>query len=151
MKEKKKKVYIGGKMTGMTKEESQALFNRAEAALKLVGYKVVNPWKIRVPKYYSGQLLRSLKELAKCDAIFLLENWTDSNGAKCEYWFAKGMGLEIMFEDTNFDYHKIAEGLQQPTEFTTDFGNRSFVVRVIREIPSEGEKSVKIPISMDVS
>lgn len=133
MKEKKKKVYIGGKMTGLTEEESQDLFNRAETALKAAGYNVVNPWKIRVPKYYSGQLLRSLKELAKCDAIYLLDNWTSSNGANCEYWFAKGMGLEIMFEDKAFNPDDYAVCLQPPMEYTVGFGDRKCHFRLIKE------------------
>lgn len=129
---KKKKVFISGKMTGMTEEESQALFSRAETALKLIGYKVINPWKIRVPKYYSGQLLRSLKALSKCDAIFMLENWLDSNGSKCEFWFARGMGIEIMFEDTNFDYKKVDE-MNKPTEFILTTDGREYTVRLIKE------------------
>ena len=128
---KKKKVYISGKMTGMTKEESKALFARAEMDLTAKGYKVINPWKIRVPKYYSGQLLRSLKELSKCDAIYLLENWLDSNGAKCEFWFARGMGIEIMLEDTNFDYKRIDE-MNKPTEFILSVKGGEYLVRVIK-------------------
>lgn len=134
----KKKVYIGGKMTGLTDEESQALFERAETMLTANGYKVINPWKIKVPKYYSGQLLRSLKELSKCDAIYLLENWLDSNGAKCEYWFARGMGIEVMFEEANFDYkHNLsienADKMNPPMEFTLETQGREYTVRAIKE------------------
>ena len=129
----KKKVYIGGKMTGLTDEESQALFERAEKMLMANGYKVINPWKIKVPKYYSGQLLRSLKELSKCDAIYLLENWLDSNGAKCEYWFARGIGIDIMFEEANFDYKKIDE-MNKPTEFILTANGREYTVRAIKDV-----------------
>ena len=134
MKEKKKKVYIGGKMTGLSKEESQDLFNRAETALKAQGYEVVNPWKIEVPKHYSGQLLRSLEELAKCDAIYLLDNWTTSNGANCEYWFAKGMGIEIMFGDRAFGPNDFEFCLHPPMdEYVVDFGDRKCHFRLVKE------------------
>jgi hypothetical protein len=43
-------------------------------------------------------LLQALYALSQCDKIYMLKNWKESNGAKCEYWFAKGMGIEIMFE-----------------------------------------------------
>lgn len=132
MKEKKRKVYIGGKMTGLTEEESKALFARAEELLKAQGYEVVNPWKIEVPKHYSGQLLRSLEELAKCDAIYLLDNWTSSNGANCEYWFAKGMGIDIMFEGV-FDPNDFAFCLQPIDEYVVDFGDRECHFRLIKE------------------
>ena len=128
----KKKVYIGGKMTGLTEEESKALFARAEELLKAQGYEVVNPWKIEVPKHYSGQLLRSLEELAKCDAIYLLDNWTSSNGANCEYWFAKGMGIDIMFEGV-FDPNDFAFCLQPIDEYVVDFGDRECHFRLIKE------------------
>lgn len=128
----KKKVYIGGKMTGLTEEESKALFARAEELLKAQGYEVVNPWKIEVPKHYSGQLLRSLEELAKCDAIYLLDNWTSSNGANCEYWFAKGMGIDIMFEGV-FDPNDFAFCLQPIDEYVVDFGDRKCHFRLIKE------------------
>lgn len=128
----KKKVYIGGKMTGLTEEESKALFARAEELLKAQGYEVVNPWKIEVPKHYSGQLLRSLEELAKCDAIYLLDNWTSSNGANCEYWFAKGMGIDIMFEGV-FDPNDFAFCLQPIDDYVVDFGDRKCHFRLIKE------------------
>ena len=116
----------------MTEEESKALFARAEELLKAQGYEVVNPWKIEVPKHYSGQLLRSLEELAKCDAIYLLDNWTSSNGANCEYWFAKGMGIDIMFEGV-FDPNDFAFCLQPIDEYVVDFGDRKCHFRLIKE------------------
>lgn len=93
----KKKVYLSGRMSGLEEEEFKAIFKRAEEELVEKGYDVVNPCEIDyIPEEYGGQLLIALGELAKCDAIYLLENWKESNGARCEYWFAKGMGLEIM-------------------------------------------------------
>ena len=33
-----------------------------------------------------------------CDAIYLLDNWQDSNGAKEEKALAEAKGLKIMYE-----------------------------------------------------
>ena len=33
--------------------------------------------------------------ISKCDAIHMLPNWRESEGAKVEYLVAKGLGLEI--------------------------------------------------------
>ena len=97
--ESKKKVYISGKMSGLEEEEFKAIFKEAENELIEKGYEVINPCEIDyIPEDYAGQLLIALGELAKCDAIYLLDNWVESNGARCEYWFAKGMGLEIITE-----------------------------------------------------
>lgn len=38
-----------------------------------------------------------------CGVIFMLDNWENSKGATAEYYFAKAIGLEIMFE-TDVDY-----------------------------------------------
>ncbi len=93
----KKKVYLSGRMSGLEEEEFKAIFKYAEEKLIEEGYEVINPADIDYnPEDYAGQLLIALAELAKCDAIYLLDNWTESNGARCEYWFARGMGLEIM-------------------------------------------------------
>lgn len=91
-------------MSGLEEEEFKETFKEAEDELIKEGYEVVNPCEIEyIPEDYAGQLLIALGELAKCDAIYLLDNWVDSNGAKCEYWFAKGMGLEIMPYEENKD------------------------------------------------
>ena len=90
---KQKKVYISGKMSDMEESEYKCLFNEAEARLLAEGYEVINPANIEyIPEEYGNQLLIALGELNKCDAIYFMENWIHSNGARCEYWFAKGMG-----------------------------------------------------------
>jgi len=93
----KKKVYISGKMSGLSEDEFKSLFKEAEVKLIEEGYDVVNPCEIDyIPEDYAGQFLTALEALSKCDAIYMLDNWEDSNGAKSEYWFAKGMGLKFI-------------------------------------------------------
>lgn len=103
MEDKKKKVFISGKMSELDSEFYKSEFKRAEKYLIDEGYEPVNPCNLAVPSDYAGQLLVSLGELAKCDAIFLMNNWVDSNGARCEYWFAKGMGIEVINDDYEVD------------------------------------------------
>lgn len=92
-------VYISGKMSGLTEEEYRKNFKDAENRLIELGYNVVNPCELTyLQKSYSGMLLQALYALSQCDKIYMLKNWKESNGAKCEYWFAKGMEIEIMFE-----------------------------------------------------
>lgn len=96
---KKEKIYISGKMSGMEEEVYKRLFKNAEEKLISEGYEVFNPCEIEyIPEDYAQQLLLVLGELAKCDCIYMLENWIHSNGARCEYWFAKGSGKKIIFE-----------------------------------------------------
>lgn len=39
-----------------------------------------------------------LEILKRCDAIFMLSNWKDSEGAKKEFELAQELGLEIFYE-----------------------------------------------------
>lgn len=50
-----------------------------------------------VPKqlYLKGDL----EILKRCDAIYMLDNWKTSYGAKCEYRLANWLGLEIHYEE----------------------------------------------------
>lgn len=46
--------------------------------------------------------LEGTKEmLTRCDAIYLLSRWTESQGAISEYRKAKELGLEIYYEEEN--------------------------------------------------
>lgn len=44
-------------------------------------------------------ILHDLHILDKCDAILMLNNWKESNGAQAEHWFAKGKELEIIYQE----------------------------------------------------
>ena len=120
--ENKKKVYISGKMSGLEEEEFKAIFKEAENELIEKGYEVINPCEIDyISENYAGQLLIALGELTKCDAIYLLYNWKNSNGARCEYWFAKGMGLEIMSEeDTDKEVEELEALIDTANERITE-------------------------------
>lgn len=94
------KVYISGKINGLHPFYSQMRFAIAEKKLKEKGFEVVNPWRIDVSdcKDWDEYMIRDLEELRKCEAIYLLSNWQDSNGALVEYHFAMGKNLQILHE-----------------------------------------------------
>lgn len=100
------KVYISGKMRGLPEEESRRKFKEAQLYLKALGSEVINPWddeddKKRRCKDWGDFILYDLGILKTCDAIYMLDNWQESNGAKCEHAFASGMDMEIFYEDIN--------------------------------------------------
>ena len=39
-----------------------------------------------------------ISALMKCDAIYMLNDWGQSRGARIEYVIAKELGLEIIYE-----------------------------------------------------
>ena len=60
----------------------------------------VNPMKLEHlhAKNWEDYMAEDLKELLKCDGIYLMKNWGSSRGARCEYALAKELGLIIIFE-----------------------------------------------------
>lgn len=94
------KVYISGPMTGKPNFNKQA-FTEAEHYLKSLGYDVVNPHNYPVNKY-EVCMKRDIALLINCDAIYLLEGWSKSRGAKTEYAVACSIGLTIL---NNTDEH----------------------------------------------
>ena len=87
-------------MSGMAKEDYQKKFSNAEEYLEKLGFDVVNPSTIDsgiIP--YNDLLWADLRILMSCDAIYMLDNWKNSKGAKAEYYFADAIGLEILFEN----------------------------------------------------
>ncbi len=94
----KKKLYISGKMKGL--DNHHELFNKAEEEYSKKGYKVLNPVRFEhVTREWGEMILHDLHILDKCDAILMLNNWKESNGAQAEHWFAKGKELEIIYQE----------------------------------------------------
>lgn len=93
------KVYISGKMTGLTKKHYSENFSKAERLLTSKGCEVVNPCAIDGLPFSREEYLKiDLLLIYFCDAIYMLKNWEDSEGAKKELEEAKDLGLEIMYE-----------------------------------------------------
>ena len=98
-----KTVYISGQITGLELKEAKANFDKAEALLLEKSYKPFNPMKVNPPlsgKNWKEYMLDDIVQLFDCDAIFLLDNWQDSKGARIEHFIAQEMGMMILTEET---------------------------------------------------
>ena len=116
------KVYISGKIgEEVISEATRQKFARAEEMLKAKGYEVFNPcderWqKIlkreyendsyvkspwltgKFPEFYAYALLRDLMVLSTKDAIYMLADWTESDGANVELDFARATRKQLFWE-----------------------------------------------------
>lgn len=113
------KVYISGKIgEEVISDATRQKFARAEKMLKAIDYDVFNPtdpeWQyiqsrcfnkekeaaifITVNDWYSYILLKDLRELALCDAIYMLADWEYSHGCHVELDFAFTSGKKLLWE-----------------------------------------------------
>jgi len=114
------KIYIAGKMRGIKDFNKQAFYD-AEKYLTSLGHEAVNPFHIDVEMGIDmtsptgntddiqGFTQDSLKEIIKrdvaevieCDAVYMLESWKDSKGARAEKAIAEWLGIEVMYQGEN--------------------------------------------------
>lgn len=92
------KIYISGKITGLPENEVSEKFKKAADTIRAKGHEPVSPPEFVT--HYEGKkwaeymLNECLPQLAQCDAILLLEDAYESNGAMCEVWFARGCKIQ---------------------------------------------------------
>ena len=92
------RVYIAGKVTGEPPKECREKFIKAEFLLKKRGFSVVNPTRLVSPTSDWQNAMRiCIKNLAECDAIYMLPDWKQSKGAKLEHAIAKATGLKVIY------------------------------------------------------
>ncbi len=94
------RIYVAGPMTGLPGLNFPA-FHEAARALRAEGHDVVNPAEIN-PDPSAGWLscMRAdIRELVTCDAIYLLQGWENSRGARLEARIAEGLGFQMIFAE----------------------------------------------------
>lgn len=108
-----KRAYVGGPMTGL-KDFNFPAFFEASAKLHEEGWRTVNPaqhdldegyvelvdGEYKTTQFFNLQqvLLWDLLQVATSDAIYLLNGWENSKGARAEHALAVALGKEIIFE-----------------------------------------------------
>lgn len=101
------RVYVSGPMSGHIDSNFPA-FHAAAAALRGIGFDVVNPAEINpgeppppdasddAHKHFWRQCLRAdVRELCDCDMVALLPGWEDSSGAHLEVHIAHRLGIKV--------------------------------------------------------
>lgn len=106
MSNKENRIYISGPISGREREVYMRHFAEAEAYLKGWGFDVVNPTRLLPCKQewlykllgYRLTLLYDLLHLRRCGAIFMLEGWEHSAGARLELRKAYNRKMYIVYE-----------------------------------------------------
>lgn len=117
-----KKIYLSGKITGLTYEEALALFEYAEKEALKIAEEVINPMKLPFELFkpadpenitwgeYMVNDLHAIMNLG-IDSIYMLKNWEESDGARIEFFIAQTKKMHIHFQEENI---KAAFVLQKP-------------------------------------
>lgn len=93
-------IYISGPMSGLP-EYNRPAFHKKEAELRAHGCRVLNPAKIGdLPYEMYWPINRAM--LDGSDAIYMLDGWENSKGARKEFAHAVKSGLLVMFESAAF-------------------------------------------------
>lgn len=96
------KVYVAGKITGLTVEEFKKNFIRGVNKVQALGVEtrdIVNPASYTIDNGTWQDYMRlCLTKLMQCDTIYMLDGWKTSQGAKFELLTAQTLGLRVLYE-----------------------------------------------------
>ena len=95
------KIYIAGKITGEPLAKAREKFAETACLLSLKGFDPVNPMEVSpyvAYKPWNDYMSEGIAALLQCEAIYLLNDWGQSRGARVEYAIAKELGLQVFFE-----------------------------------------------------
>lgn len=93
------KIYISLPISGC-EAQAREKADRIKMALSKKGHIVINPFEVYAGEnpQYIDYLLADLRELDKCDAIYLCKGWQQSKGCQLEREFAELYRKKLMFE-----------------------------------------------------
>ena len=97
-----KRIYISGAISGLNYNEVTAKFSSAEKCLLLQHWTdIVNPMVCKIFKKeddWEWQMGACLMMLLRCEAIYMLNDWQQSRGARIEHAVAQELGIEIIYQ-----------------------------------------------------
>lgn len=96
-----KAIYISGPMSGKPDFNFPA-FHSAAASLRSLGYEVHSPAELNLNTSLPWEVLmrHALRQMLLCDAIYMLEGWSNSKGAKIEWNLANGLNMIVNYQGT---------------------------------------------------
>lgn len=96
----KPKIYVAGKIGGLSEQQYTELFKRGAAEAEALGYEAITPLDFPHDhdKSWQSYMKEDVTEMLKCDAVYALNNWRHSPGATIEIDIALKLGLNIIHQ-----------------------------------------------------
>lgn len=94
------KIYISGKISGTDLTETRKRFAAVAEAMKRLGVEPVNPLENGLSERdtWKVHMLKDIADLLQCKAIYMLQGWEESKGARIEHYIATKVGIPITYE-----------------------------------------------------
>ena len=95
--------YLSGPMTGLP-DYNRSAFDEVAKDLREKGYAVFSPAEVGHRDQImsrSWYMRKDIQALLQCDAVMMLPNWEQSEGAKLEFEIAKQLELPVKFITIN--------------------------------------------------
>lgn len=95
-----KKCYIAGKIGNLRPEVYEELFMQGEIEVLKLGMNPVSPLKLPHihEKTWSAYMKEDMIAMLKCQAVYLLSNWSESPGATIERETALKVGIPVIYQ-----------------------------------------------------
>ena len=97
------RVYIAGKITGLSVEEFKANFESGVRDLETMGVirdNIVNPARYTIDDGSWVEYMKlCLTKLIECDTIFMLDKYQTSKGARFELLTARKLDMRVIFQN----------------------------------------------------
>lgn len=108
-------IYISGPITGISEASCELLFTNAVLNIQYLGHFAVSPWHISklLPKTFSHDdyMAIDIEMMKRCDAVYFIGGWEDSNGCKHERSICEALGIRIF--DSMADIPNITEEMNK--------------------------------------
>jgi len=94
------KIYISGKISGTDLTETRKRFAAVAKSMKRLGYEPVNPLDNGLSEQdtWEAHIIKDIATLLQCKAIYMLQGWKDSKGARIEHYIATEIGIPITYD-----------------------------------------------------
>lgn len=97
------KIYVAGKVTGEFPYYCKYKFGYAATKLRKEGHKVISPMELGAAFEkdqfdYEDIMAVCFASIDICDAVYMLEDWHNSPGARREHEYAINSGKEIIYQ-----------------------------------------------------
>ena len=89
-------IYVSGKMTGV-EHFNRPAFNFIAEHLVRTGHRVINPASLPFGLTYDAYMDISFAMVRACEAIYMIDGWQTSRGAKLELDYAKSLGKQVIY------------------------------------------------------